>query len=280
MEHTATLGVGDHGRGSCGGGQSGAWRWVARVVGLLGAGAIAAGTAGCAGSETGNGQQSGARRPVAVMVQLTGSPSLSAVDKDGAELSIESGVALVDRLEIALPEGSECDYPTVVPAYGAYCDRGQARLDVDGPWTVDLVSGEIWPPIEGLELPEGELGAIELKMKSGAGATRAAIELEGTLRASAGAAGKAFAMSVTGTVVARFEPERALLVTSDTAGIGLWLDVTTWFSTLKIGSCVAAGGVPEVAGVLRLERADKRACGNIEAALRRALVSTGKARSD
>jgi len=253
------------------------WRWAARVAGVLGVGAIAA---GCAGSETGNGQQSGKRRPVTVVVQLAGNPSLSAVDGDGAELSIESGIALVDRLEIALPEGSECDFPTVAPAYGAHCEEGQARLDVDGPWTVDLVSGEIWPPIEGLELPEGELGAIELKMKGDAGATRPAIELEGTFKASAGAAGRPFAMSVTGTVVARFEPDQALLIASDTAGIGLWLDVTTWFSTLNIGSCVAAGGVPEIAGVLRLDRADKRTCGNVEAALRSALVSTGKARAD
>ncbi|MBL8787578.1 MAG: hypothetical protein JNJ59_21925 [Deltaproteobacteria bacterium] len=251
----------------------------ARAVRGLGLGVVLAMGAGCAGSETGNGQQSGARRPVAIVVQLTGNPSLSGTDADGAELSVESGIALVDRLEFALPDGVDCDFPTVTAAYATHCDAGDARLVVDGPWTVDLVSGETWPPLDGLELPEGELGAIALKMKGDAGAARAALTLEGTFKASREAAGRPFALELGGAVVAKFDPGEALVVSRATTGLGLWLDVTGWFATLRLGSCIAAGGVPEVDGVLLLNRAEKRTCGNVEAALRTALVSSGRARS-
>lgn len=248
---------------------------------------------GCAGSETGNGQRpERPRRPVAVEMRLVapGSQTLIMADREGTGFEIEAAFVYADTLDLILPSGESCDaLPAAVSPDAARCGAQSDRLRVSGGWVVDLVSGAFDPPLDGLEIVEGAFERIELKIRPGSrglgpdGAVGdgdpldgASLDVMGTVALDGGPT--PFGLTLDLNVTARFG-ESTIFVADDTDLLELTLDVRPWLESLSLGSCIAAGAVPTVDGVVRLEAADRQACGNVANAVRSGLSATGQARA-
>lgn len=260
-------------------------RTLSRTL-AIGAGVALVGGA-CAGSETGNGGASKrVKRPVSVEMRLDApTDRLSAFDRDGFELAIESAIVSVERLEFVLPGGEECrGLPSIQAPYAAGCDEGGDRVRIEGPWTVDLVTGELEPVLEGIEVLDGVFEGIEMRLapgEAGRGGVEegdvldgASFDVTGQIAVPRGVA--PFGLTLDLNAQGRFGGGAAVIIGEDSSVVMLSFDIGDWFSDLALGACIEAGYVPSEAGVLRLERADRQACGDVSRAIRQALTDSGK----
>lgn len=262
-------------------------RWWQGACAALCAAGVVGGGAGCAGSETGNGGAANRqKRPVSVEMRLeTPTDRLSSPDRDGFEVAIESALFNVERIDFVLPSGEDCSgLPPLASAYAARCDEGGGRVRIDGPWVVDLVTGELSPPLEGIEVLDGVFDRVEMRLapgEAGLGGVGdgevldgASLDVTGTIETLRGVA--PFGLTLALNAVGRFGGGAAVVIDEASDVVMLSLEVTGWFSSLRLGACIEAGFVPSQAGLLRLERADRRACGDVERAIRQALTDSGK----
>jgi len=243
---------------------------------------------GCAGSETGNSAQPREKHPVSIEMRLTASgPGLTSTDQGGTVFTLASAFAAVERIDLVLPAGVECEgLPGEVQAYSAACDTDD-HVRIEGPWVVDLVSGEFEPALAGIDVLDGVFDRIDMKLSPGAAGTGgiergdaldgATLDVSGTAELG-GSAARLFGLTLAFNVKSRFEDGNAIAIGEDADTVELSFDVSDWFATLDLGDCIAADEVPTIDGVLRLEGADRRACGDVEKAVRRALSGTGKAK--
>ena len=257
------------------------------VVGLVAS--LGTVSMGCAGSETGNGARPRGKLPVSIEMRLLGPGALlTMVDRGGTAFTIDSAVASVDRIEFMLPAGEQCEgLPGEVQSYSAACGGESDRVRIDGPWVVDLVSGEFEPALEGIDVLDGVFDRIEMKLSAGeAGAggvvagdalDGATLDVGGTV-ALTGSDTRPFGLTLSMTVQSRFQDGGAVTIGPDADRVQLSLDIGNWLSTLDLGACIGQGEVPSSDGVLRLESAPRAACGDVARAVRQALSQTGKAR--
>jgi len=260
--------------------------WRGARAALFAAGIVGSG-AGCAGSETGNGgAASRQKRPVSVEMRLeTPSDQLRSPDRDGFEVAIESAIVNVERIDFVLPSGEDCvGLPPLASAYAARCEEDGDRVRIDGPWVVDLVTGELTPTLEGIEVLDGVFDRVEMRLAPGEAEVGgvgdgdvldgASLDVGGTIATLRGVT--PFGLTLALNAVGRFGGGTAVLIDEASDVVMLSFEVTGWFSDLRLGACIEAGFVPSEAGLLRLERADRHACGDVERAIRKALTDSGK----
>lgn len=242
---------------------------------------------GCAGSETGNGARPRTKLPVSIEMRLL-SPGalLTMLDSGGTAFTIDSAIASVQRIEFVMPAGDECEgLSDVVLPYSAACGLDD-RMRIDGPWVVDLVSGDFQPPLEGVDVLGGVFDRIEMKLapgEAGVGGVGAGDALDGATldvdgSVALGAETRPFGLTLAINVQSRFEDAGAVVIGEDADAVQLTLDVGNWFSTIDLGACIAQGSVPSSDGVLRLESAPREVCGDVARAVRQALSLTGRVR--
>lgn len=244
-------------------------------------GLVSSSLLGCAGSETGNAGREVLDHPVVIELRLTADTNTDgpvAVDREGLELPITRATAVVESIELVLPEGESCgEQSLLVEGQSIVCgEDDEASLEVKGPWLVDLLTGAFEPPLDDLLLPEGAYEQIRLHMLGKEGAPSLAIggviELEGGERD--------FELLVNQAIPARFSSEDGIVLNDEVIGLSLDLAVESWFATLDLGGCLEAGAVPEVDGMLQLAEADKRVCGDIVKTVREFLTVGGRAKVD
>jgi len=246
----------------------------------------------CAGSETGNGMKTRTKLPVSIQMRLTApgaaAERLTLLDGDNTSFEISSAWVSVERIEFVLPSGDACDeLPGDVQAYSAACTGKGDRVRIDGPWVVDLVSGDFEPPLVGIDVLDGTFDSIEMKLAPGSAGSAgiekddvldgATLDIAGVVALGAGVS-RPFGLTLKMTVQSRFVDGGAVMIGTDADTVQLSLDVSNWFTSLTLGNCIVADAVPSRDGVLRLEDAEKRACGDVSHAVRQALSLTGKAK--
>jgi len=259
------------------------------LFGLTAATAIFVGV-GCAGTETGNGQ-----RPKVSQVQLKltdaateapGAPFVGA-DADGVAVSVEAAWANVDRIDFRFAEGESCaelfdvnDFydPTVNP-FGAKCSGDDQHLRLDGPFTVDLATGEASPSLAAVPLPMGDYRHAEAKLAQPTAAPRATAEsAEHTLLAygmlGEGEDAQPFALSLDFTAFAEFDGDFAAGAEDDRAL--LLFDVRSWFAALPLAECAANGEFDVDAEGTLLLGDGPGGCQQLEQELRAAILASGR----
>ncbi len=234
--------------------------------------------AGCAGSETGNGGAPRNKRPIIVTMQLATVVPGTLVDGDGGVFSIDAAYLVADRIDFDLDEPcTELD--DTVRAGTGVCHGNVVRID--GPWVIDLLSGELDPPLEGVEVLDGPFVAVEAKfgkgkagelgIESGEALDGASFVLQGTHD------GAPYVLRLDLDAFARFGPGE---ITTDSSTVALSFELGPWLSELTLASCIDAGDVPSEGGVLQLAEADKQACGDVSRVVRQALARVGQSRVD
>lgn len=232
--------------------------------------------AGCAGSETGNGGAPRNKRPIIVTMRLATLVPSTLVDRDGGVFTIEQAYLVADRIDFDLGEPCTEFDDIVRPGVGS-CDGDSMRIE--GPWIADLLTGDLEPPLDGVEVLDGPFVEIDAKFGQGKVGTLgievgdpldgASFVVQGTHE------GTPYTLRLDLDAHARFGPG---VIEADTERVALSFDLGPWLSSLSLSSCIDAGQVPSVGGVLQLAAADRQACGDVTQTVRQALARVGHSR--
>jgi len=245
---------------------------------------------GCAGTETGNGMKD-KEHTAKVEVKLTdaalSSGQFVALDSDGSEITITDAWASVDRIDLFLADGTSCAevldpedgaLQGGEPAFAPRClDDDDATLRIDGPFWIDLITGEADPSLDMVYVPPGVYvgGSVKLHPRSPADPHNEDVLADATLGAEGTLAnGDAFTLGLRFTDNIPFEGE----ITADEAlaGIGLLLDVDSWFVDLPIAECADAGNFTVDADGTWVISDGKGGCNQAEKVITTAIKASGR----
>lgn len=181
-------------------------------------------------------------------------------DVDGTPFALAEARVVIRDVELYLPDGLTC--AAVAGSYsGATCEAGDDKLEVTGPFVVDLLTGASTPSLEGVKVPPLRWRRVDYRLDDADetllpssdplfGSTlylRAAFEQAGMTSELRGAL--------------RFNE---VVRVEDAAGIQLpeggklfvELDAGVWLAQAPVSACVASGELPLMDGVATLHDDD------------------------
>lgn len=198
----------------------------------------------CAGLDTGNGEVG----DVELALSLDGSTSL---DSGGASFTFTQVRANVRHIDLYLPSGD--------------------KRRVEGPWSVDLVTGQATPPFPRVEdVPIGGYRRVDIRFAPGDDdVTLAAI---GTVPFQSQPT--PFTLALSFDEDARFEGSPIVLDAGGLASLVARLDPSEWFANLPLSECAADGDLPIDAGTIVITD-HQGACSDIEGDIKDAIKASG-----
>ncbi len=216
---------------------------------------LALGATACAGLDTGNGDVG----TIDIALDLApGQP----VDSTGTTFTLTSAVATIESIVLKLPDGTSCD-----GVDGATCKDG--KVTIEGPFSVDLLTGVSTPPIGAIVAPVGHYKRIDITFAEHAdGITFSAA---GTVPVGGDVVPFELALSFHET--ARFDGDVEVLEDTVATTFGE-LDPKRWFASVPLSECASEGDLPVRSGILVIEDGAK-GCGDVEKAIKDAIKASG-----
>jgi hypothetical protein len=190
---------------------------------------------------------------VGLQFQAVTSDGSAASDGDIVTDDAQTAFGLIDAqlhlrdIELDLPKGSTC--ADLVETEGTRCDESSNKVVIDGPFVIDLVTGQSTPDLSLIEVPAGVYKRIDFRVEDGD-------PDEGVVATGSALDNRSFAGSFTfdeqGTPLTlrlslRFNEDIRI---EDSAGIDASgaaqallakFDISAWFAGVDISSCLAAG---------------------------------------
>lgn len=208
-------------------------------------------------------------------------------DARGAMIKLESARAYVRHIELDLPSGAPCD-PSGFDDQGGRlslsCDDDPTddshHLRINGPFVVDLVSGEASPAMPELVLPAGNYRRVDVRFddaEASEGVVPSGDELADRTIVAAGRLedDSAFDLRLRFNEDARFERAGGVEVPESVGQLLLWLDVGQWFAGLPIDGCRDDGHLDVRDGRLQLEDG-RGSCSDVENHLKERIKTSGQ----
>ncbi len=230
----------------------------------MAAAVMMAAATGCTGLDTGN---AGVAQVKFALSAAPGQP----VDSTGKEFVMSRALAPVERVDLYLPAGASCvGIDGLGPAggsVGAVCEVDKIR--VNGPWMVDLLTGQATPPFPVVPVVSGTYRRVDVRFDAD---DDEVMLVEGTVALDS--ATVPFRLVVEVDEEVRFEGADIVARPDAVAEAFLKLDPTAWMATIPIAQCVAAGDLEVVNGVLELANGDG-ACEDIEELIEDAIENSG-----
>ncbi|MEZ4469632.1 MAG: hypothetical protein R3F60_02290 [bacterium] len=182
-----------------------------------------------AGTETGNALDESV--PIQLALRVVEPPEIR--DAAGAVIVLEAASAAVLRVDFELPAGRTCaEIGHLVVGGTCAQDEAGERIRFAGPWSLDLLTGEASPALDGLALPAGTYRRVEVRLRG----EPTSLAVEGT------ADGQPFSITVADTLDARFEGDAAVVGGAGPVPLALDLPLDAWFGAADVGACAAEGG--------------------------------------
>lgn len=242
------------------------------LLGSLLAGAFAL----ACGAETGNGV-------AIVTMKLTAEDdTLDTVDAQGTAFNLERAQVNVRHIELLAPGDKLCndaDYEDT--GFVVHCDS--AKIRIEGPIVVDLITGETTPSLDAVKVPAATYQRVDVRIddaKSADGLVEGndrlldhTLDASGTFQYQGASTDFDFRLNVNEDV--RFEAPGGVTITEDGAKeVLLLLDVATWFTALPITRCLDDGDLTVANGRLELE--DQGRCSNLQNSLKDAIKRSAR----
>jgi hypothetical protein len=197
---------------------------------------------------------------------------------------VEAQLHLRD-IELDLPDGAKCG--DVPETEGTRCDEDSDKIVIDGPFVIDLVTGQTTPDLSAIEVPAGVYKRIDFRVEDGD-------PDEGVVAAGSALDDRSFAGSFTfddqGTPLTlrlslRFNEDIRL---EDPAGIDASgsaqallakFDISAWFAGLDISGCLADGELTNENGEVLVDDdvlSGSGDCSDIENTLKTNMKNSGQ----
>lgn len=154
-------------------------------------------------------------------------------------------------------------------------DVCEDKLRIEGPWVIDLVTGEATPSLDSIAVPAGTYRRVDVRLEP-ADESSASVpsDLKGATLFAAGqytgAGASNFDLRVAFNEDARFESRQGIELTA--GGINelvLGLDLNAWFDAASLEQCVSDDSLEVVDGRLRIDEDNN--CSSLEDSLKDAL---------
>lgn len=165
----------------------------------------------------------------------------------------------------------------------AGCPDGE-KLRVDGPWIVDLMTGESTPSMAELRIPAGSYRRIDVRFedadKNAAKGLDVPAELKDlSLVASGdyhGEVAESFDLRLKFNNDARFESRAGIDLRAEApSDVMLMLDVQSWFDVVSLDECFRKDRLDVVDGSLQIDD-EKQRCNDVENAIKREMKHAGR----
>jgi hypothetical protein len=209
-----------------------------------------------------------------VQLALSADPvaGLVAKDSDGVPFALEVLRVAVDKVTLELPKGAKC--PKDAPSPDATCDDTLKKIEVKGPFVVDLVSGQWSPGVDPLQLPFGIYETVEITLTKAKSdwpgldpadpLIDASVHVAGTFVDGAGVSQK---YRLTSDVAIRltFMPDNQFEVfpASDLL-MNLGLNASIWFRDAPLAACAANSDFPLDADTVVIQSAGAGDCTDVD----------------
>jgi hypothetical protein len=203
-------------------------------------------------------------------------------DQGGTAFTIESAEAHVRHIRLDLPEGQACadlDFDFRAPVS---CE--DERIEIAGPFVVDLIAGTAQPSLANLRIPPGDYARVDVRFDDSepddglvdASAALADHTMHATGRFDHDGQEMSFELLLKLNEDARFEaPGGIALGEAGGSDALLMLDVSDWFSALPVIECMEDGELTVEDGTLLID--DERSeCSEIEDTLKDAIKGSGQ----
>lgn len=238
------------------------------------------------GSESGSGDDGA----VTMRLALTASEpprdsapgAIAFEDDSGTAFTIESAEAHVRHIRLDLPDGQACadlDFDFRAPVS---CEDD--RIEISGPFLVDLIAGTAQPSLDALRIPPGDYERVDVRFDDAepddglvdASAALADHTMHATGRFDHDGQEMSFELLLKLNEDARFEaPGGIALGEAGGRDALLMLDVSDWFSALPVIECMEDGELTVEDGTLLID--DERSeCSEIENTLKDAIKGSGQ----
>lgn len=184
--------------------------------------------AGCAGTETGNAAD-GVPVILSVSIATTALP-----DADDQVFAVERARGYIRRIDLDLPDGMTCADVGAALVGGICVDD---RIRFEGPWTVDLLTGELDPPAPEMRVPAGRYARIDVRFVPDD--DDVSLLVEGIAPGD-----ERFRLLGDFSEDGRFEGDAAVIDADAPIAVRLVMPVAAWFAHAPLAECIAAGDVP------------------------------------
>ncbi len=246
---------------------------------------ILATTITAAGCSNDPAEQDFAHVTMNLTVSGTGSESSEDAGSSEAALQVEHAEAFIRHIEFYLPEG-QCAHGDADAPDSGTDDDGECedKIRIEGPWVVDLMTGEATPDLDGLKVPVGEYRRIDIRFEDAGKKQAREIEIPAelmglSLRADGAYSGEAaenFELRLTFNNDVRFESKAGIELTAEEPQtLFAQLDVQSWFDRVELDECFRKDRLDVVDGTLQILDEGRR-CSDVENAIKREMKHGGR----
>ncbi len=215
---------------------------------------------GCStGVETGNATAVVQVRLTAAPPQQSAGTPIVVVEENGVPLRMDEAWVGLGWFDFRLPAGSSCaDLDPAALAAPLTCENG--RIRVEGPWLVDLLTGEFHPALGAIELPALAYDGVDLHVDKlappavDANDPRAGFSLgmQGVYDPDGQAIPFTFRFQLT-TDIAVAPPQGLALSGGANEQLTVRLDASQWLAQVPLSACLADGKIELEDGKLEIE---------------------------
>lgn len=201
-------------------------------------------------------------------------------DARNTQVEVSSARAYVRHIELQLPSDSNCQEQGNDDRRVERSCGDESKVRINGPFVVDLISGEATPPLPALQIPPGNYTRVDVRFDEAApdeGVVDAADPLARRTMLAAGRLedGTPYDLSLAFDEDARFEDPAGLAIPEEVGALLLWLDVSAWFTALPLAECRQDGDLEMVND--RLQLAEGRgSCSDVENHLKEQIKRSGQ----
>jgi hypothetical protein len=228
------------------------------------------------GTSTGNGfimRASSGQEPLSV------APTLA--EASGLEMTVTSVLAYIRDIRIDVGDGSSCSDLELEPGVSCSNEVGHVRFTIDGPFAVDLLTGEAMPSFDGIVVPNASVARVDIRFEPGDpddGVISISDPLADVSFHARGTfpydgASREFVIGLAFSEDARFDGAVDLSASSASSLVAQ-LDASTWLSTLPLEQCLDDGDLSLSGNTLTLSDGSG-GCSEIENTLKEAIKASG-----
>ena len=165
--------------------------------------------------------------------------SLPSTDAAGNPLRIMAGTAIVRHIELNLPSGETCNELRKSFTFESpvRCGAGEDKIEIQGPFEVDLIGQTSEPSLDGLTLPGGTYKRVDIRFHRSSAPDEITLALSGMVDVGSEVIDFDLALGINED--ARFESPIGVSVNSSGALLAL-IDADVVFGATQLGACAAA----------------------------------------
>lgn len=212
-------------------------------------------------------------------------------DQGGSQYTLVEAWLHIRDIELDLPAGVTCADVEADLAGGAYCDPDddslddspEAKIKLDGPFIVDMITGETTPSLAGVRVPALAYSRIDVRaddgdpqeglVEPGSALDDATYVVAATFEYEGSTTELRFSLNFDEDI--RIEQPGGIELAGDEDLVAEFV-VDSWLNGVDIAGCIGDGELSIDSGVVSVDDRNDGACGGIEDTIKNNMKNSGR----